>query len=608
MGEYSVARVVVDSPLLSLDKPFDFSIPANLQDDIQVGSLVRVTLGRSSKQYDAYVVELLQSSEFKLKPLLAASGPIRFLPPSSYDLLRQVADRSACAIGDLFAASIPTRMVRSESTFAQADWQPYSQLADGKRTTQLSRFWIKAMVQRAIEQKQAGLSSLLITPDYRDHALLTENLRDAGLSFIDYSTTQTKSARYQAFIESQTVGTHIVVGNRASIYAPIQNLGLIAIFDESDDSYTEQTAPYLSVREIALIRQNLTNCNLHFVAPTRSTDVQRLVEIGYLADVSEVEPRPQVAYDSENSRNSAMAFSAIRESVANGSVLVQVPSRGVAKSCYCSQCSTRAICLECAGPLWIDSSNVPRCRWCNRQNLDFRCRECGSANLRQGLGGVTRTVTEMGKAFPGVNIIESSGDKPVQKLKAGKRIVLATPGAEPHVEGGYAAVVILDAGASLHVDSLRATEHAVRKWVNTISLLSTPGRMVFAGVPPELGQRLALWQLVEIAKTELAERRELDFPPHLRLASIQGDIELCNQICSELKRQFPQIVVLGPIQVRNQQRIENRFVVKFNYADGHALAVALRALLLASTAGVTQTSTGKNQRAIKVRMDDPEVI
>ena len=608
MGEYSVARVVINSPLLSLDKPFDFSIPESSAADVKVGSMVQVTLGRSTKKYDAYVIELLRDSEFKLKPIAASLGSISFLPPSSYELLRNLADRSACAIGDLFAVALPTRMVRSEAAFETATWQPLSKPAKAKRSTQITRFWVKAMVQRAKAQIDAGQSALLITPDYRDHNLLTKSLTEAGLDFIDYSTTQTKSARYQAFIQSQTTGAHIVVGNRAAIYAPLQNLGLIAIYDESDDSLTEQTSPYLSVREVALIRQQLSNCDLHFVSATRSTDIQRLVDIGYLEDVSETEVHPRVAFDPDNARNSGMAFAAIREAAAVGSVLVQVASRGVAKTCYCQSCSTRAVCNECAGPLWIDATNVPRCRWCNRQNLDFRCRDCGATNLRQGMGGVTRTVTEMGKAFAGISIIESSADKPVQSLKAGKRIVLATPGAEPVVEGGYEAVVILDAGVSLHVDSLRATEHAVRRWVSTVSLLSQPGRMVIAGVPNELGQKLALWQIADIAKTELAERRELDFPPHLRLASIQGDVDVCSQISSELKSQLPQVVVLGPIQVRNNQKIEHRFVLKFNYADGQALASSLRALLLASSAGVVSSATGKNQRPVKVRMDDPEVI
>jgi primosomal protein N' (replication factor Y) len=272
------------------------------------------------------------------------------------------------------------------------------------------------------------------------------------------------------------------------------------------------------------------------------------------------------------------------------------------------QCATRATCKACSGPLWIDATNVPRCRWCNLQNLDFECRECRSTNLRQGLGGSTRTAAEFGKSFPGVAIVESAGDKIRSTVPPKKQIVIATPGAEPHVDGGYAAVVILDAWVPLHIDSLRATERAVARFCTAISLLAVDGRCVIAGVPASLGQDLALFNLEKIAREELESRRELAFPPHVRLASLQGEVEQTRKLADAVRQQLPRVEVLGPIQLRRGGEIENRFILKFAYADGNDLAKALRAEIMALSAGMSVATSGRNQRAIRVRMDDAEVI
>lgn len=608
MSEYSVARVVVNSPLLTLDKEFDYSIPEEYRSQVRIGSMVQVAIGKSTKQYDAYVVGLATSSEFKLRDIIGVNGSMPFLPASSYSLLRALADRSVCAIGDLIRLAVADRMVRIEAKFADAKWAaPHTRKA-AIRTTAITNAWVSATIERAKQTLSDGESVIVVTPDYRDQNALVAKLTEQKIPFLDFATTQTKSARYESFLTAQTDGTHLVIGNRTAIYAPLQNLGLIILVDEADDSLVEQTAPYLSVREVALQRSTLENCDVHFVAATRSTDIQRLVEIRYLSDVSKPEPSPKVSFDSENSRNSPLAYAAIREAAAVGSVLVQVPGKGQARSCYCQQCQTRALCHECGGPLWIDATGVPRCRWCNRQNLDFVCKECKSANLRQGVGGATRTVAEFGKAFPGVAVVESSADKPKLHLPAGRRIVIATPGAEPEVDGGYAAVVILDAGASLHIDSLRATERAVRRWVNAIIKVAPTGRAVIAGVPAKLGQTLALWQLVEIAKNELVERRELQFPPHLRLASVQGETELVRSVVQVAQNAIPGLIVLGPIQLRSDGKNESRFVIKFNYSDGQKLADELRAAIIAKSTGSSVSPTGKAQRAIRVRMDDAEVV
>ena len=71
----------------------------------------------------------------------------------------------------------------------------------------------------------------------------------------------------------------------------------------------------------------------------------------------------------------------------------------------------------------------------------WACPECGGHGLRAPVLGDARTAEELGRAFPGSPVRTSSaGDRVLAEVDAEPAIVVATPGAEPVAEGGYAAV------------------------------------------------------------------------------------------------------------------------------------------------------------------------
>jgi primosomal protein N' (replication factor Y) len=251
--------------------------------------------------------------------------------------------------------------------------------------------------------------------------------------------------------------------------------------------------------------------------------------------------------------------------------------------------------------------------------------QCGSAKLRQGGAGSSRTASELGKSFPGVKIIEATFAKRILELPAGKCLVVATPGAEPVIEGGYQSVILLDGQKLLSRDTLRASEQAVNSWSNALSLMSAGGRAVGVGLASPLGQKFALWDHAGIARDELRHRRELNFPPHFRLASVTGPRTLIDEVISGLASTVTgdkpgTIEVLGPLAVEKERvgngKVPNlseplfRYLIRFDYSLGEVLAAELRARSLKVNAGNKSfnQNTGRASRAVRVKMDDSEVI
>jgi primosomal protein N' (replication factor Y) len=157
----------------------------------------------------------------------------------------------------------------------------------------------------------------------------------------------------------------------------------------------------------------------------------------------------------------------------------------------------------------------------------FRCGACGSDELRAVSLGAGRTAEEIGRAFPGVPVINSSGPKVRATVPGSPAVVIATPGAEPIAAGGYGAALLLDGPAMLGRPDLRAAEETLRRWMAAATLVrpaSAGGRVIVgtdASVP--VVQALIRWDPEGHAAAELASRRELGFPPAVAMASIEGD-------------------------------------------------------------------------------------
>jgi primosomal protein N' (replication factor Y) len=221
-----------------------------------------------------------------------------------------------------------------------------------------------------------------------------------------------------------------------------------------------------------------------------------------------------------------------------------------------------------------------------------------------------------------VNVVEATWERRVEQLKPGKRLVVATPGAEPAIEGGYQAVILLDGQRLAARDTLRATEIAVNLWSNAVSLLAPGGRCVGVGMATSLGKKFALWDQRGIAAEELANRRELGFPPHLRMASVAGPKDLVDQIVANLDSAVTKansIEVLGPLlQGETGAGGKNpalavptwRYLIRYEYSVGETLAKELKARAMVVNSGNRSISakSGRVSRAVRIRMDDSEVI
>jgi len=173
--------------------------------------------------------------------------------------------------------------------------------------------------------------------------------------------------------------------------------------------------------------------------------------------------------------------------------------------------------------------------------------------LRSTVVGARRTAEELGRAFPGVTVHTSGAGSVLASVSGKPGLVIATPGAEPVAEDGYAATLLLDAWASMDRPTLDASEEALRRWLAASALTrraSQGGVTVLCGAPTHttlpLVEALVRWDPVWFAARELAERVELALPPAVRMAQLVG-ARVAVQRAVEEARLTDSVERLGPL-------------------------------------------------------------
>ena len=92
-----IAEVIIDSKAKQLNRKFDYKIPAELEDIIDVGSRVLVPFGNMKTLEQAYVIKLKEKSDFEVKEI---AGLEENLSKEKIELARWMARRYFCNVSE----------------------------------------------------------------------------------------------------------------------------------------------------------------------------------------------------------------------------------------------------------------------------------------------------------------------------------------------------------------------------------------------------------------------------------------------------------------------------------------------------------------------------
>ena len=640
-----IARVLVDVDLPHMDRPLDYVIPDKLVDEAEVGRSVRVRF--SGSRVDGWIIERTFREvldETARIESIVSSVPV--LTPALYEAARRIATRFLATTSQVLSLAIPPRHARGEKTAVEAHtsawpsteaptvsegWAAYSageallhRLAVGespRAVVTALRPHLRACLSDAVAATvSSGRSVIIVTATGEDAARYARALEeDLGVPVALTGGDVSPEERYCIHAAATLGRLPIVVGTRSAAWVPCAQLGLIIICDDGDDRLRERRFPRCDVLDVAVQRCAVEGAGLLVASFARSVKAQALVRSRWAVSLDpapgvlrDATPRVHLHGATEAEREGASghmripqaALRMIRQGLREGPVLIQVAASGYWPTVVCRRCGERARCRHCSGPLAVGSGGEATCSWCARTSQSWRCPHCSGTELRAARVGSTRTAEEIARNLPDASVLESSAAHRISRqLPSRPTVVVATPGAEPDVDGGYAAAIILDAHALAGRAELWAPEEAARRWLNALSLVR-PGHpgLVVGTIPDALGQTLVRWAPTDYADRLLDEREALGFFPATTMVALDGPAAQVRQVAEQVIREGGAELVGTVVRPATREGEENevRTLVRTPLAGA--------ASMLAVLTDIRRSRSARKVPLVKMSVNPPELF
>lgn len=662
VSENPVAQIIIEGGGVKSKNSYEYLVPKKYADLAVVGAKVRVSF--NGKLKDGYILGRSAHSSHPGDLLTISSIPTK-IPPLNVGqlaLCQEVSDYYAAGIGQILTYAVPPRHGAGENEYLST-WQnsppPQKNETDldlALKTNPLQNYqhiaaylkrleegqnpkatwitygcgpsedsWAKELTLPIIATLKSGRSAIIVLAKNEQVGELKTQLTNAGIGqeqLVELTSNLSAKERYLNYLRCQKPVPQVIIGLRSAAFAPSENLGLLACYDDQANSHQDDHWPHLNTREVLLLRAKLQPCAMAFVNHTQSLQLQHLVNSGYLHELEtnknyqrSAHPlvRPLTIEDLGYEGSSAQAripsyvhrkiLSALKE----GSVLIQVPRAGYAPRLGCQSCKSAAKCNWCGGTLQQESNKNLRCNWCNRQARNWKCGECGGQKVRYQVLGAERTAEEIGRQFSPHRIITSGrAGGIITQLEAQNSIVIATPGAEPAITGGYVAAIILDPWIYTAYPSIFNDIKTLHAWIRCgqkVRPHAQGGTVYVIGQgDPLVSGAFTRWDSIGLCQRSLNERQELNLPPICRIATVSGERSTVEMVLQRAGFST-ETQILGPSYLNSETVLlapEVKYIIKTPAYEGQRLGIKLRETLRALNLG------GKNQH-LKVELD-PDVI
>jgi primosomal protein N' (replication factor Y) len=382
----------------------------------------------------------------------------------------------------------------------------------------------------------------------------------------------------------------VVVGARSAVFAPTRKLGLIVIDEEHETTFKQESTPRYHARDVAVMRARLANVPILLGSATPSLESWYNAQRGQYKLLSLPQrvlelPMPEVTLiDRRHQGNPKGRWTALSDELdramrdalkEGGQVMLLLNRRGFSTHVHCPACGHVETCRFCdLAMTYHKQRDVMLCHYCGYEQEPLKnCPLCGQAAVRyQGLG-TEKLLAEIEERFPGKVVRRMDSDTMRRPGSHGrtlaafrKGLIHILLGTQMIAKGldfpNVTLVGVVNADVGLHFPDFRSAER-------TFQLLSqVAGR---TGRGPRGGKVLvqtftpehpavalaAAHDYAGFVATELAHRKEHQYPPYHRLARLivrsrdqDAAAAFANQTSEAFTAALTKLAANGPVDVR----------------------------------------------------------
>ncbi len=270
---------------------------------------------------------------------------------------------------------------------------------------------------------QAGKQVLYLVPEIALTTQLTDRLNSYfGDKMFVYHSRITDTRRRDIYRQLlATTDAQLVVSARSGIFLPFNNLGLVIVDEEHEQSYKQaDPAPRYHARSVAIILSRLHNAHTLLGTATPAVETWHNVKTGKYGMVRLTQryqgmALPQLTLIDLNRQyhrkemyghfSDPLVARMKEELEAGKQVILFQNRRGYAPMLICEQCGQVPRCPDCDVPLTLHlSQRQLQCHYCGYTQLMLNsCPSCGGRLQIRGLG-TERIEDEVAQLFPSARI------------------------------------------------------------------------------------------------------------------------------------------------------------------------------------------------------------
>jgi primosomal protein N' (replication factor Y) len=345
----------------------------------------------------------------------------------------------------------------------------------------------------------------------------------------------------------------VVVGTRSAVFAPLENLGLVIVDEEQENSFKQEETPRYHGRDVAIVRAKLENAVALLGSATPALETYHnatsgkyelltmasRVENRSLAAVEIVDLRAEFQQTHQTSPISKILHDGIAECLSfNTQALILINRRGYSWSVLCRSCGASVQCANCSISMtYHKSRNRLECHYCGFvQAVPKTCPKCDSKYVYFFGEGSEHLEERLRKEFPGARIARLDRDTVRTKQQYQETLGAFACGAldilvgtqmlaKGHDFQRVTLVGVISADSSLTLPDFRAAERTFQLLTQVAGRAGRgelPGRVLIQTYYPDhyAIQDAVRQEYLSFYERELHFRRMMAYPPFTSLANV----------------------------------------------------------------------------------------
>lgn len=449
-------EVVVGLPI---DKTFTYSVPKELEQDIEIGKRISVPFGRQQRKarpLTGYIVNILSNSispAYKVKDILEILDPEPILTSEMLKLTQWLATYYLSTWGEVIESALPSKAClvgvnltkRSDlsnlSDLSHSLTYPLKLTSEQAHALEVITPYIKShqfkvfllhgitgsgktevYLQAISEALLAGRGAIVLVPEISLTPQTVERFKSrfGGIIAVLHSKLSRKE-RLSQWRRIQKGEAKIVIGARSAIFAPLKNLGLIVVDEEHETTYKQYDAtPRYQARDVAIMRAKFNQAVTILGSATPSletfynTSIDKSVYLNlpYRIDHKPLAQVEIVDMKEEHKMGNYSIFSnKLKQEIADRlkrqeQVIIFLNRRGFATFIQCRDCGTTIKCPDCEITLTYHfQDKMLKCHYCHFQKTaPESCPKCQGTQIKYSGTGTQKVENELQKLFPEARI------------------------------------------------------------------------------------------------------------------------------------------------------------------------------------------------------------